>query len=597
MLSQSQRREIVGRSRTLSERLATDAATVDDLPEHVDEWVTAWRTRFGDEAWRSRIERVGVAPRELPDRLVGEPAEEPLPGWVDELTTLTAALAEREPHVPDGKWDPETPFVHVLVPVVEHASEPIDWPAWLSADGTHDLEAALAERLERMFAHPLFVDFKYYLSQHDDDPGAGDEQYRAFVERQLSDGLASFFHEYAFLGRLTAAVIDGWRRHVEQFLARLADDRAVLAETFGVGSDAQVTGIEPLGDPHAGGKRVFGVTFDTGDRLAYKPRPVGPEATFDAVVAWCNEAGTLPSLRRLRTVQRADYGWVEWVTSAPCDSRAGANLFYRRVGVLTAVLYALDFSDGHVENLIAAGDQPVVVDLETLAQPVARLGDGDDPAADAVRDSVLATGLIPRFLPEASLRNAAGLNSDETVDTNASTTRTPTGWSFVSNERRRWRRITSRLSTTRWSLRRRVTRRCSRGSRPATGSSCRTGRRCWPTMDRCRRWLTRRCGCCCGQRETTARSNDGSGSLRRSGQVCRSGWRQNGWLGASSATTQRGRCTDTSVVRCGGTTCRGSRSPATRLSCVTTASRWRNCRTPRRPIGCADGSPSCPRRI
>ena len=419
MLSQSQRREIVGRSRTLSERLATDAVTTDDLPEHVDEWTTAWRTRFDDEAWRSRVERVGVESRRLPARLVGEPAEEPLPEWIDELTALTAALAEREPHVPDGEWDPERPFVHVLVPVVEHAAESIDWPAWLGADAVHDFETALAERLERMFAHPLFVDFRYYLSQRGEDPGVGDDQYRAFVEQHLSDGLASFFHEYAFLGRLTATVIDGWREHVEQFLSRLADDRAALAETFGVDPDARVTGIESLGDPHANGRRVFGVTFDTGDRLAYKPRPVGPEATFDAVVAWSNEAGTLPSLRRLRTLQRAEYGWVEWVPPTPCDSRADADLFYRRVGVLTAMLYALDFSDGHLENLIAAGDQPVVVDLETIAQPVARLGDGDDPAAEAVRDSVLATGLIPRFLPEASLRNTAGLDPDEAVDTNA----------------------------------------------------------------------------------------------------------------------------------------------------------------------------------
>ena len=43
--------------------------------------------------------------------------------------------------------------------------------------------------------------------------------------------------------------------------------------------------------------------------------------------------------------------------------------FYHRQGALLALLYVLDGTDMHYENLIAVGEQPVLVDVETLFHP------------------------------------------------------------------------------------------------------------------------------------------------------------------------------------------------------------------------------------
>lgn len=429
MLTQSQRRDLTSRARTLSERLSSPAAAPETVPDHVEQWVTTWRDRFeDDDEWRSRLNRSETDSEAARDRLAStRPEETPLPDWVDTITDLSESLTDRGPHTVEDVWDPETPFVHVLVPIVEYASARIDWPAWLSEAAVHDLEAALADRLRRLFGHPLFVDFKYYLSQQSatpDEPSGtsqqSDEQYRQFLDQLFEDGLASFFHEYAFLARLTAAEIRQWRERVAEFFDRFLADRDRLESAFGVGGEGtRIVGIDALGDAHADGRHVFGLTFASGDRLAYKPRDIGPEHWFDSLLAWSNDAGTLPDLRRVRSLPRGEYGWMEWIDTDGCSSRAEAESFYRRVGVLTAFLYALDFSDGHVENLVAAGGHPAVVDLETLAQPVVRLDAELGPAAATVRESVLSTGLVPTYLPEAKLRNAAGLDPDDTVETDA----------------------------------------------------------------------------------------------------------------------------------------------------------------------------------
>jgi type 2 lantibiotic biosynthesis protein LanM len=99
------------------------------------------------------------------------------------------------------------------------------------------------------------------------------------------------------------------------------------------------------------------------------------------------------------------YGCVEYVAAGGCASAEGLRRFYERQGGLLALLYALEAVDFHCENLIAAGEDPVLIDLEALFHP--RLAQAGHPAADEMaRDvfehSVLRVGLLPqRLLPSA----------------------------------------------------------------------------------------------------------------------------------------------------------------------------------------------------
>ena len=67
------------------------------------------------------------------------------------------------------------------------------------------------------------------------------------------------------------------------------------------------------------------------------------------------------------------------------------------------MLYALEATDFHSENLIAAGEHPVLVDLESLFHPLrggADLTGPDHPAVRAMADSVLVPACCPMPLGE-----------------------------------------------------------------------------------------------------------------------------------------------------------------------------------------------------
>jgi type 2 lantibiotic biosynthesis protein LanM len=97
------------------------------------------------------------------------------------------------------------------------------------------------------------------------------------------------------------------------------------------------------------------------------------------------------------------------VVAQGCASAAEVRRFYERQGGYLALLYALEATDLHFDNLIAVGEHPMLIDLETLFQPRIGIEDSrhaDQRASDALHDSVLRVGLLPQ-------RMGSGAESDD----------------------------------------------------------------------------------------------------------------------------------------------------------------------------------------
>ncbi|HEY4588081.1 MAG TPA: type 2 lanthipeptide synthetase LanM family protein, partial [Thermoanaerobaculia bacterium] len=198
-----------------------------------------------------------------------------------------------------------------------------------------------------------------------------------------------------------AEELDAWAEVSLELFARLARDWPDLLATFFGGRDpGALTGCDGgAGDRHRGGRSVRILEFAAGAKLVYKPRPMAADAHFQELLAWVESLNANLSCRRLAVLDRGDYGWMEHVAAAGCATEEEVALYHRRLGGLLALLYALEATDCHYENLIAAGDQPVVVDLESLFHPRWEIKDPARPderlAGDALGESVLRIGLLP----------------------------------------------------------------------------------------------------------------------------------------------------------------------------------------------------------
>ncbi|GAA3010849.1 type 2 lanthipeptide synthetase LanM family protein [Actinokineospora diospyrosa] len=228
--------------------------------------------------------------------------------------------------------------------------------------------------------------------------GTGTERFADFVRGLCTpSGLAAFFGTYPGLARLLAQTSGAVEDATVEMLTRFTRDRADIVRDLLGGTDpGPVTGLRPrLGDPHGGGRAVARLDFADGRAVIYRPRGVRAQVVLGQFTDLLNDHVPDLGLRALATVARADCGWVEHVSATPLADLDAADLFYRRQGAQLALLHLLHATDMHHQNVIACGDQPVLVDVETLLHPSLAQPDTGCPAAATLADSVQRTALLP----------------------------------------------------------------------------------------------------------------------------------------------------------------------------------------------------------
>jgi type 2 lantibiotic biosynthesis protein LanM len=228
------------------------------------------------------------------------------------------------------------------------------------------------------------------------------ERFAAFVEHLRDPRDAeSILREYPVLARHAVLDLQLFREAAVEVFSRLAADWGTIIKRFFGGKDpGPLTALDGgAGDRHRRGRAVRLLTFASGARLVYKPRSLAVEAHFQEILAWVNVQGGHQGFRTLAVLDRGEYGWMEFAAAEPCPSAAAVARFHERLGGLLAVLYSLAATDCHFENLIAAGEHPVVVDLESLFHPQIRRGRQARPQEDLrsqfALHSVLRVGLLP----------------------------------------------------------------------------------------------------------------------------------------------------------------------------------------------------------
>ncbi len=231
--------------------------------------------------------------------------------------------------------------------------------------------------------------------------GETPEQRFDYFLQQLAqpEQMLTLLEEYPVLARQLVEITGRWVSCELEFLQRLCTDWDELCKLF---SPTEDPGLlceihEGAGDLHHGGHSVATLTWNSGLRLVYKPRPLSLDLHFQETLTWLNTHGCQPAFRTLKVLHKETYGWCEFITASSCTSPAEVEHFYQRLGGYLALLYCLEATDFHIQNLIASGENPMLIDLETLFHP--RFTADNSPAnasQDMLNHSVLRVGLLPQ---------------------------------------------------------------------------------------------------------------------------------------------------------------------------------------------------------
>jgi type 2 lantibiotic biosynthesis protein LanM len=236
------------------------------------------------------------------------------------------------------------------------------------------------------------------------------ERFQSFCGRlRQRDVQCSIVREYPVLLRSLYAATVNWVDSSLELMERLAKDWDLIRANLAAGAEpGNLTSIAAgAGDTHRRGRTVAILEFSTGFKLVYKPHSQSVDLHFGEFLEWINRAGFETHFRIPKIIDRGCCGWSEFVAYQSCSTRDEVERFYHRLGGYLAVFYVTGARDMHFGNLLAAGEFPVPVDLETLFHGAA-VEEKDDPAIKAFQLSVMPVLLLPQRIYESE--NDEGLD-------------------------------------------------------------------------------------------------------------------------------------------------------------------------------------------
>ena len=378
--------------------------------------IDTWRSQFPflrDDILRAVIETHRV---ELEDviRIIAQPSGDLVqdsmatPAWLVDVTDgfslgTESAVPHRGDHDIGGFLDLVAPLIgHACNRLVAGATDLIDeFPeAPFDTDVVEQtMRRAMPGLLLPIISGTLVLELnvrRVRRELHGDDAHSRFLDFCAGLGRR--DVASLILREYPVLARQIAERLSCWTRFYLELLTRMCRDWRELRDVFSSAGDlGRLSTVHwRKGDSHRQGRQVVVVEFTSGVRVVYKPKALAVDVHFQELLDWFNTLGGHLTLRTMRVVDRGTYGWVEFIPFGPCDSFEEVERFYERQGAYLAILHVLDATDVHLQNLVASGEFPYLVDLETLFHPGfgAEVG-SRDPSAAFLRSSVLRIGLLP----------------------------------------------------------------------------------------------------------------------------------------------------------------------------------------------------------
>jgi|GEM_PF-3129889 len=234
-----------------------------------------------------------------------------------------------------------------------------------------------------------------------------EERYDHFCKLlKRKDTILEIIQAYPVLGSLIYQKINNKLRFIRESIKNVSDNFERISRELDITGNYLEKIEFGVGDRHNDGREVLVFHF-SGDRIVYKPNGTGANEVFEKVVNWF--AGHDEIKKKplpVRTVNFKDFYVQEFVEYKQCRAVEEIREYFYKTGVLLLICYVLKSTDIHSENIIASGNTPVIVDVETLFN-------NDNPTVftksffrtflESINDSVLGSMILPQNFDRASM--------------------------------------------------------------------------------------------------------------------------------------------------------------------------------------------------
>lgn len=211
------------------------------------------------------------------------------------------------------------------------------------------------------------VIYEYHMNKDGYIDKKNENKLNQYIKDNFStaSGIVNFYIKYPVLIRRLAKKAINMVDYYKELLCNIDREYFKMIEKKMI-CDNVITDIScDIGDTHEKGKFVVKVYFGD-NQIIYKPRNLYISKAYNDFILWINKRFDLHKLPTIKLILQDEYTIEECVKYESCTSKRQLERYYERIGYYIGILYILNGNDIHYENIIAGGEYPYIIDLETL---------------------------------------------------------------------------------------------------------------------------------------------------------------------------------------------------------------------------------------
>lgn len=225
------------------------------------------------------------------------------------------------------------------------------------------------QNLILIIVSPLIKEMHQLKDEQKLDGQTPEAQYQYFDKYFSKEcNLQAFFRKYPLIEKKIKHLLDCASRNIHNIFERLQVDRDEIKSILNVAfENDDVESVKfSMGDTHNFGQSVA-IIYTRCGNIVYKPHSLENEVFFNSFLQTFNQKiNPKSSLVNIRSINKHDYGWQEFVPEVFPESEQDKKEYYYNLGSLAAIAYCLTLTDIHYDNILVSGISPVFYDIETL---------------------------------------------------------------------------------------------------------------------------------------------------------------------------------------------------------------------------------------
>lgn len=288
----------------------------------------------------------------------------------------------------------------------------------LSEEALKDVLENYMIQIISFFEKCIVIELNEYKQKNKFKTDDKKNQFEEFLKKRFvtKENYLDFYEKYAVSSRLASVRTLYFIHNIKDFFENLIDSADSIAKKLNIKvGEIKNLGLS-VGDSHEKGKEVIIIKFEN-EQLVYKPKNLDICKSFTDFVNFMNKDLCELEFKTPKGIYKENYAFIEFIEHKSCLNEKQVQNFYERFGYTLALGYFLSITDLHLENIIAYGEYPMIVDGETMMQNSIKFYENESVITrfqeKFLVETILATALLPNTVKIDNNLELSGLSGDE----------------------------------------------------------------------------------------------------------------------------------------------------------------------------------------